>query len=81
MQYPNPGVKIPSFGVQGPFRAHRRPANQKEFQFARLDYSGRVLVDGQGRMVIVRGFNMINKLPPYTLSGAGFGEEDAAPPA
>ena len=44
----------------------------------RLDHSGRWLVDSQGRVVIVHGFNMINKLPPHTLSGAGFGEEDAA---
>ena len=44
---------------------------------ARLDTSGRWLIDGQGRIVIIHGFNMINKLPPYTLSAAGFREEDA----
>jgi endoglycosylceramidase len=43
----------------------------------RLDQSGRWMVDRHGRVAILRGFNMVNKMPPYTLSSAGFGEQDA----
>jgi len=53
------------------------PASSPIAANARLDTSGRWFVDSQGRIVIIRGFNMINKLPPYTLSAAGFTEEDA----
>lgn len=42
-----------------------------------LKNNGRWIVDADGRVVIIRGVNMINKLPPYTLSAAGFGPEDA----
>jgi|SRR6476659_1210203 endoglycosylceramidase len=44
----------------------------------RLGHAGRWLTDDQGRVVILRGFNMVNKFAPFTLSAAGFGEEDAA---
>ena len=44
----------------------------------RLSNAGRWLVDAKGRVAIIHGFNIINKLTPYTLPGAGFGEEDAA---
>jgi endoglycosylceramidase len=44
----------------------------------RLGHAGRWLTDDKGRAVILRGFNMVNKFPPYTLSAIGFGEEDAA---
>src|ERR1700742_2350543 len=43
----------------------------------RLGHAGRWLTDDKGRAVILRGFNMVNKFPPYTLSATGFGEEDA----
>ena len=54
------------------------PAQVKSPPVERLGHAGRWLVDGQGRAVILHGFNMVNKLTPYTLSAAGFGEEDAA---
>lgn len=38
---------------------------------------GRWILDADGRVVIIRGVNMINKLPPYTLSATGFSEDDA----
>jgi endoglycosylceramidase len=44
----------------------------------RLGHAGRWLTDTQGRVVVLRGFNMVNKFPPFTLSATGFGEEDAA---
>ena len=43
----------------------------------RLGHAGRWLTDAQGRAVILRGFNMVNKFAPFTLSATGFGEEDA----
>ena len=45
---------------------------------SRLGHAGRWLTDDKGRAVILRGFNMVNKFPPYTLTATGFGEEDAA---
>jgi len=43
-----------------------------------LKNADRWIVDSDGRTVIIRGVNMINKMPPdYTLSATGFGEVDA----
>lgn len=54
------------------------PENNVDQRVAPLEHSGRWLIDGHGRVVILHGVNMVNKFPPYTLSAAGFGEEDAA---
>ena len=43
-----------------------------------LNRSGRWLVDEQGRVVILHGFNMVNKLPPYRPDAIGFDEAHAA---
>jgi endoglycosylceramidase len=43
----------------------------------KLRQAGRWLIDPQGRVVILHGLNLINKLPPYTPSAIGFGEDDA----
>jgi endoglycosylceramidase len=43
-----------------------------------LTHSGRWLIDMQGRVVIVHGFNLVNKLAPYTPQSIGFDEDDAA---
>jgi endoglycosylceramidase len=37
-----------------------------------LDHIGRWLTDAQGRVVILHGFNMVNKLPPYRPDAIGF---------
>lgn len=42
----------------------------------KLSSTGRWLTDAQGRVVIIHGTNMINKLAPYTPDALGFGEED-----
>lgn len=42
-----------------------------------LGHAGRWITDAQGRVVILHGFNMISKEPPYTLEALGFGDDDA----
>jgi endoglycosylceramidase len=46
------------------------PAPQK------LSHTGRWFTDQQGRVVIIHGTNMINKLPPYYPAALGFGDKD-----
>jgi endoglycosylceramidase len=43
-----------------------------------LGRAGRWLVDEQGRVVILHGFNMVNKLPPYRPDAIGFDADHAA---
>jgi endoglycosylceramidase len=45
---------------------------------ARIGHAGRWITDGAGRVVVVHGFNMVYKLPPYYPAAAGFGADDAA---
>lgn len=42
-----------------------------------LGNMGRWVTAADGRVIMLRGVNMINKLPPYTPSAAGFGPNDA----
>lgn len=39
---------------------------------------GSWMIDSEGRVVILHGFDHVNKLAPYELSANGFGEDDAA---
>lgn len=41
-------------------------------------HSGRWLVDEAGRVLVLHGTNMINKLPPYYPQDLGFGDDDLA---
>src|SRR5205085_1118537 len=43
-----------------------------------LGHAGRFLVDGQGRVVVLHGYNMVYKRPPYDPEAVGFGDDDAA---
>jgi endoglycosylceramidase len=43
-----------------------------------VGHSGRWLIDTQGRVLVVHGLNVVNKLPPYTAQAWGFGDDDAA---
>lgn len=42
-----------------------------------FSHAGRWITDATGRVIIVRGLNMVSKLPPYSPAAAGFGEKDA----
>jgi endoglycosylceramidase len=42
-----------------------------------VGHSGRWLLDPQGRVLIVHGLNVVNKLAPFTAQGWGFGDDDA----
>src|SRR6266513_1765011 len=44
----------------------------------RPDHRGRWLTDRSGRVVILHGVNMVDKLPPYDPASLGFGADDAA---
>jgi endoglycosylceramidase len=43
-----------------------------------ISHSGRWLTDSSGRVVIVHGFNLVAKTPPYEPAATGFGDDDAA---
>jgi endoglycosylceramidase len=43
-----------------------------------LDHAGRWITDAQGRVVILRGVNMVYKRAPYAPDAIGFSEDDAA---
>ncbi len=42
-----------------------------------LGHAGRWITDAQGRVVILHGFNMVYKKPPYAPDAIGFGADDA----
>lgn len=42
----------------------------------KLGRTGRWFTDAQGKVVIIHGTNMINKLPPYYPGALGFGDKD-----
>ena len=41
-----------------------------------FDQSGRWVLDKRGRVVVLHGVNMVNKLPPYAPDAVGFGKDD-----
>ena len=42
-----------------------------------LHHAGRWLIDARGRVAILHGLNLVNKLPPYHPAAIGFGAKDA----
>lgn len=42
-----------------------------------LGHAGRWITDAQGRVVILQGYNMVYKRPPYAPDAIGFGADDA----
>jgi endoglycosylceramidase len=49
----------------------------KPAQDAPLGHQGRWVTDRKGRVVVLHGFNMVYKRPPYFPAHAGFGKDDA----
>lgn len=43
-----------------------------------LGHAGRWITDARGRAVVLHGFNMVYKRPPYAPDATGFGADDAA---
>src|SRR5687768_5331667 len=43
-----------------------------------LGHEGRWITDDRGRVVVLHGFNVINKSAPFTAPVIGFGADDAA---
>ena len=56
-----------------------RPARAEEYlNFGTvIQNAGRWLTDEHGRVVVLHGVNMVNKLPPYDPAAIGFGVDDA----
>ena len=53
------------------------PAALKAAQDEPLGHEGRWITDRKGRVVVLHGFNMVYKRPPYYPIHAGFGRNDA----
>jgi endoglycosylceramidase len=68
----------PSSAKGGPSRGHRGGPGAGPAALSPLGHDGRWLTDAQGRVVVLHGFNMVAKLPPYDVAQAGFGADDAA---
>ena len=49
----------------------------KPTQDAPLGHDGRWVTDSKGRVLLLHGFNMVYKVPPYHPIHAGFGRDDA----
>jgi endoglycosylceramidase len=45
---------------------------------APIGHAGRWITDADGRVLVVSGVNMVNKLTPYTPAAGGFGDSDGA---
>ncbi len=74
--------------VPGPGLARARAASQAHARLlatsaaavppAPIGHAGRWLTDADGRVLLVTGVNMVNKLAPYAPDADGFGADDAA---
>jgi endoglycosylceramidase len=58
--------------------SHHRAAAQRRLPVSALSHHGRWLTDRSGRVVIVHGFNIVAKIPPYEPGLAGLDGADAA---
>ncbi len=65
-------VLLLALGLAGP-----APTAQADRAASRPRPVGRWLLDGQGRVRIDHGVNMVYKRPPYAADAAGFGADDA----
>jgi endoglycosylceramidase len=43
-----------------------------------LGHEGQWITDPHGRVVVLHGLNLVNKIPPYLPGATGFGDDDAA---
>ncbi len=59
--------------VTAPAAASAKPPGPRQ----PLSNTGRWITDASGRVVILHGFNMVYKRPPYQPAAAGFGADDA----
>src|SRR4051794_33426696 len=69
---------IPSSAANGHGRGPKSGGGAAPSVLSALGHAGRWLTDNQGRVVVLHGFNMVAKLPPYDVQQAGFGDDDAA---
>jgi endoglycosylceramidase len=69
---------VPSAAGNGHGRGPKHHGQPEPSVLSPLGHAGRWLTDDQGRVVVLHGFNMVAKLPPYDVQQAGFGDDDAA---
>ena len=61
----------------GPARASQT-ASSAVLPAGPIGHAGRWITDATGKVLLVSGVNMVNKLTPYTPAADGFGSDDAA---
>lgn len=63
----------PGHAGDGPGRAGDGPGDADDD----LGHAGRWIIDARGRVVVMHGFNLVDKVAPYEPSVGGFGRSDA----
>jgi hypothetical protein len=76
MGWLRPGCGLPRAGAKPPARLLATSA--AAVPPAPIGHAGRWLTDADGRVLLVTGVNMVNKLAPYAPDADGFGADDAA---
>ena len=71
---PNAGAAVSVSGPAQPAAAQSAAV----LPAAPIGHAGRWITDATGKVVLVSGVNMVNKLTPYTPAADGFGSADAA---
>lgn len=72
-------IDAPYVTAEPPLRPYvfknRKAARPRRVE--RIGHRGRWLTDPDGRILVLHGTNMVNKLPPYAPDATGFGPDDA----
>jgi endoglycosylceramidase len=70
-------LALPALGPVSAAQAKPHPVLEAATAKGPLSHSGRWITDRRGKVVILHGFNMVYKRPPYHPGAIGFGGDDA----